>query len=107
MATSKKRTREIKIFWLSYDLGLRGDYEALYGWLDSKQAKECGDSVATFHSDRTSEELKDELTELLSETSKPRIYLISSSRGSFVIGKRKAAPWAGSFQNAVENALDQ
>ena len=107
MATGKKSIRETKRYWLSYDLGLRGEYEVLYGWLDSKQAKECGDSIATFHSDRTSEELKDELTEILIETSKPRIYLISSGRGSFVIGKRKAAPWAGYFQDAVESALDQ
>lgn len=107
MATGKKSIRETKRYWLSYDLGLHGDYDTLYGWLDSKEANECGDSVATFQSDRTSDELKIELTQLLSKTSKPRIYLISSNRGSFIIGKRKSAPWAGYFQDAVESALDQ
>ena len=35
-----------KFIWLSYDLGIRGDYESLYSWLDDHEAKECGDSVA-------------------------------------------------------------
>ena len=30
--------------WISYDLGVRGDYEGLYAWLDSHGAKECGDT---------------------------------------------------------------
>ena len=34
--------------WLSYDLGVRGDYEGLYAWLDKHQAKECGDNIAYF-----------------------------------------------------------
>ena len=28
--------------WISYDLGVRGDYENLYSWLDTHGAKECG-----------------------------------------------------------------
>ena len=35
-----------KFIWLSYDLGIGGDYESLYSWLDNHEAKECGDSVA-------------------------------------------------------------
>ena len=34
--------------WLSYDLGIKGDYAALYIWLDEHKALECGDSIATF-----------------------------------------------------------
>ncbi len=30
--------------WLSFDLGVRGDYKGLYHWLDQHDAKECGDS---------------------------------------------------------------
>jgi len=32
--------------WMSYDLGVKGDYEGLYAWLDDHDAKECGNSVA-------------------------------------------------------------
>jgi len=32
-------------YWLSFDLGLRGNYELLYAWLDAMEAKECGDNV--------------------------------------------------------------
>ena len=32
-----------QMIWLSYDLGVDGDYENLYAWLDHKEAKECGD----------------------------------------------------------------
>ena len=32
--------------WMSYDLGVSGDYEGLYAWLDDHNAKECGNSVA-------------------------------------------------------------
>ena len=39
--------------WLSYDLGIRGDYESLYAWLDQHNAKECGDSLAFFKFDYT------------------------------------------------------
>jgi hypothetical protein len=35
-------------YWLSFDLGLQGDYDSLYAWLDKQGAQECGDSVATF-----------------------------------------------------------
>ena len=40
-----------KTFWLSYDLGLSGDYNSMYIWLDNHKAKECGDSLAVFKFD--------------------------------------------------------
>lgn len=113
MATEKRFRREKKRFWLSYDLGLRGDYSGLYEWLDSKDAKECGDSVATFLTDRTKEELEEEIKEILPENSKARVYLIAPTGngkllGKFLLGRRKsAAPWTGFFEAAVDNALDQ
>jgi hypothetical protein len=94
--------------WLSYDLGLRGDYESLYEWLDEKGAEECGDSIATFITDRSRDQLRDSLAEILSESPKARIYIVSmAGGGKFIFGRRKAAPWTGSFQTAVESALDQ
>ena len=37
-----------KAIWLSFDLGVAGDYPGLYKWLDEHDAVECGDSVAFF-----------------------------------------------------------
>ena len=33
-------------FWLSYDLGVGGDYPGLYQWLDDHQAVVCGNNMA-------------------------------------------------------------
>ena len=35
-----------KAVWISFDLGVSGDYEGMYSWLDSHGAKERGDSLA-------------------------------------------------------------
>ena len=35
-----------KAIWVSFDLGVRGDYEGIYTWLDEHGAEECGDSLA-------------------------------------------------------------
>jgi hypothetical protein len=94
--------------WLSYDLGLRGDYESLYEWLDERSAEECGDSIATFLTTQTRDELQDSLVDVLEGSPKARIYIITKDGGgTFIFGKRKAAPWTGSFQSAVASALDQ
>ena len=37
-----------QLVWLSFDLGVNGDYDGMYTWLDAYKAKECGDSMATF-----------------------------------------------------------
>lgn len=84
----------MKRYWLSFDLGLRGKYEKLYEWLDNMEAKECGDSVATFKTEKTREQIEQELSEFLDE--KARIYIIDLKKGGkFIFGKRKVAPWAG------------
>lgn len=92
-----------KRYWLSFDLGLHGNYEDLYEWLDQGGAKECGDSVATFLSDKTREEIAQELSQILGPDKKARVYLINLKQGGkFMIGRRKAAPWAGHSPQAVE-----
>lgn len=86
-------------YWLSYDLGLRGNYDELYEWLDRAEARECGDSTATFVSDRTRAQIKAELAKLLGKTA--RVYLIGKEsngkfRGGFILGHRKQRPiWQG------------
>jgi hypothetical protein len=92
-----------KAIWLSYDLGVQGDYESLYQWLDSRGAVECGDSLAFFwlDSDGTAipEQIKKDLEGAIKADSKARIYIIwrqdNSVRGKFIFGRHKAPPWSG------------
>ena len=90
--------------WISYDLGVRGDYEGLYLWLDEHKAKECGDSVAVLSYRYTGElldHLKADLKESVATDKRTRIYVIwrdrstKSVRGRFVFGGRRSAAWAG------------
>lgn len=85
-------------YWLSYDLGLRGNYDELYEWLDRLDARECGEAMATFESDETREQIKSELGKLLGKSA--RVYLIGKTKsgkfsGSFIVGQRKRSPWQG------------
>lgn len=86
-------------FWLSFDLGLRGNYEELYQWLDAAGSQECGNDVATFVMNKTREQITAELSKILGTN--PRIYLIGRGKkgrvaGRFVLGRRKKRPpWSG------------
>jgi hypothetical protein len=94
-------------YWLSFDLGLQGDYDVLYGWLDQQSAHECGDSVATFKSKKTREQIAGELKLLFDDKKKPRVYLISMKQGGkFVLGRRKRAPWTGYADVSVGSGED-
>jgi hypothetical protein len=92
-----------KAIWLSYDLGVQGDYESLYQWLDSRGAIECGDSLAFFQlvSDGTPipDQVKKDLEGTIKADSKARIYIIwrqeNSVKGKFIFGQHKAPPWSG------------
>lgn len=88
--------------WMSYDLGVTGDYESLYAWLDDHNAKECGNSVAYFsfsYDGDLLESLKAEIEDAVSLNKRARIYIIyrddKKMRGRFIIGGRKSAPWDG------------
>jgi hypothetical protein len=94
-------------YWLSFDLGLHGDYDALYGWLDQQDARECGDNVATFESKKPRDEIVKELKNLVDDKKNPRIYNISRKQGGkFALGKRKRAPWTGYAEVAVGSGED-
>lgn len=91
-------------YWLSFDLGLQGDYESLYSWLDKQKAKECGSSVATFVSRKTRDQIVRELSGILDQRKNPRIYIISTKQGGkFILGKRVVAPWTGYAQVSLES----
>lgn len=93
-----------RMIWISYDLGIRGDYEGMYAWLDDHEAVECGDSFALVKYDVKKDlmkELKADLSETLSLQKRTRIYVIhldsqtKKMKGTFLFGGRKAAPWSG------------
>jgi hypothetical protein len=91
-------------YWLSFDLGLQGDYEGLYGWLDKQNAKECGGGVATFVSRKTRDQIVRELSGILDQKRKPRIYIITRSLGGkFLFGRRVVPPWLGYAQVSLES----
>ena len=88
--------------WLSFDLGIRGDYEGLYAWLDDHGAKECGESLATLmfeYEKNLPDELAEELKSAIELDRKSRFYVIwkedGKMKGRFVVGKRRASPWQG------------
>jgi len=99
--------------WLSYDLSVKGDYENLYTWLDSYNAKECGDSMATFFWESEAiENIKMEISSSLKVSitfsKKDRVYLVFKKEdetyaGAFIIGSRKASPWEGYSQEQISD----
>ena len=104
-----------KSFWLSYDLGIKGDYESLYVWLANLDAVECGDCTAYFvmeinKNEDPIERLKKDLEENVTILKNERIYVVwregSRVRGRFIFGTRKAPPWAGygPFQPTTEES---
>ena len=100
--------------WLSYDLGVSGDYEGIYSWLENHGAKECGSSVAflksyEFEGDLL-ESLKADVGEAVTLNRRSRIYVIFSedgrTRGRYLVGKRKSPPWTG-FGDQFEQEFDE
>ena len=102
--------------WLSFDLGIKGDFPGLYAWLDNHSAKECGNSVAyidyTYKSNLASE-LKKDLEANIEFKQGDRIYFIRKKEfgndinigGKFIIGKRKSNPWEG-YGDKGEDIID-
>ena len=90
--------------WISYDLGVRGDYEGLFSWLDAHRAKECGDSVAVLNYQYEGvlpDRLKADLENSIAVDKRTRIYVVfreratNKNKGSFLFGGRRPPPWAG------------
>jgi hypothetical protein len=90
--------------WLSYDLGLQGDYASLYQWLDAHGAKECGYSMALVnvdYADSLKDDLKEELANNISIDKETRIYIVyrdgdaGKNKDVFLFGGRREAPWTG------------
>ena len=98
------------LIWLSFDLGVRGDFEGVYSFLDAHNAKECGDNLAAFWFEYKRDlvaELTKEIKQCISIDRRTRIYALFPSpkgkhTGRFIIGKRKAPPWAGFAPSGVD-----
>lgn len=99
-----------KAIWLSFDLGIGGDYPGLYKWLDNHDAIECGDSVAFFKLPVTFSKanqidtiVKREIEASVRLRAGDRIYMVwretadstCAVKGDFIFGKRKGNPWEG------------
>ncbi len=100
-----------KSIWLTYDLGVGGDYKNLYAWLDDHNAVDCGNNFAylmmPYQKDMNDENfMQSILNSIESKVDlKPgnRIYVVRSfidgnqtkTKGSFIYGKRMASPWEG------------
>jgi hypothetical protein len=107
---------KIKSCWVSYDLGLKGDYNNLYTWLDNQQAVECGDSIAYFKfksNNNFIEEIKKSLLENVDFRKSDRVYMIyldtddgNKIKGKFLVGHRKRAPWESFSDKSFNTEVD-
>ena len=100
-----------KSIWISYDFGIRGDYEGLYTWLDQFDSIECGDNLALLKYKYTEDlinALKKDIKDSVDITKKTRIYVIwrddttKKMKGRFIFGTRKSPPWTGYAVNDIE-----
>ena len=98
--------------WLSYDLGLHGDFPGLYRFLDNQDAQEIGHSSATFMFETQAEDeegflraLETKIKEVMEVDKNTRLYVVCASKdqngaitrvyGKFLNGRRKSNPWKG------------
>lgn len=104
-----------KTLWISFDLGVNGDYEGMYAWLDNHAGRECGDSVAVIEYEPGSDllaDLKSDIERSVELNKKSRLYVIYRSddgrkiKGSFLLGSRKQAPWTG-YGASEEESSDE
>ncbi len=98
------------LVWISFDLGVRGDYEGMYAWLDEHETKECGESVACFSYEHSGDLLadltKDLWTKVQIDDKKNRINVIKlesgKMKGNFIFGRRRNAPWVGTAETSKQ-----
>ena len=101
--------------WIAYDLGVRGDYEGMYAWLDEHGAKECSGNLAYINFEYKKDllkELKADLGGAVTTNKRSRLYAIhldpttKKMKGKFLFGGRKAPPWAG-FAGGAQEVEDE
>jgi len=103
-----------KTIWISFDLGLKGDYTGLYAWLDKYAAKECGNSLAVLKYDiegNIPESIEQDIQKSVQLAPTDRVYVIWKDdtglvKGKFINGGRKRAPWIGFGQSGDSQIED-
>ncbi len=109
-----------KSIWLTYDLGVGGDYKNLYAWLDDNNAVDCGNNFAYLRVDTNNADSDNQLMDNLLSEIRSRVNLIPGNRlyvvrsyvengiaktkGSFIFGKRMSNPWEGYGSKPDESA---
>ena len=98
-----------KFVILNFGLGIRGDYDNLYTFLDKNKAIDCGNSNCVFEYHFRGSDLayEDKFTQLLEDIEKSvnfgkndRIYVVvhndeGNPKGKFIVGQRKTPVWDG------------
>ena len=111
-----------KTIFITYDLGIRGDFDSLYTWLDENNAEERGYGLAVIKKFSVDSSLKkdidfmrsvrDILAAKMKITSSDRIYMVWNSvendkiKAGFLFGKSKQAPWTGFAQKGGIGNID-
>ena len=97
----------VKHIVLNFDLGLKGDYNSLYTFLDNLEALEIGNCNAAFAMEFSKDDFQSIFDELQSRIASAvniektdRLYMIvtdhsNKMRGGFLFGDRKRAIWEG------------
>jgi hypothetical protein len=108
-----------KFVILNYDLGIRGEYDNLYIFLDTNKAIDCGNSNCAFeyhfkglnldYEDKFNQ-LKEDLDSIISFSKNDRVYVIvhndeGKPRGKFIFGQRKTPIWDGYAQKEQDDNL--
>ncbi len=103
-----------RTIWISFDLGIEGDYEGLFSWLDENSARECGNNLAVLTflvKNNLVNELLESLKQKVSFKEYDRIYVVyfddKKVKGKFIVGRRKAmAQWKGYAVKFAEDVED-
>lgn len=101
--------------WIYFDLGINGDYERMYEWLDNHDAHACGENLAFVrysYEENLFETLKADICNEVDLVPKNHIYVIFKDDpgnvvGKFLFGKRMKAPWIGYGSADEEEAEDE
>lgn len=109
-----------KVIFISFDFGLKSDYENLYKWLDENEAVERGYGMAYIKNFRVGKKLTTDkafvfhMRKVIKEKVKignnDRIYMIwngieddTKMRSGFIFGSAKQSPWTGYAQKSADD----
>lgn len=111
-----------KTIFITYDFGMKGDYEGLFKWLDEHNAEERGYGIGIIKKYNYNSLIKTdieflksvriELKNKIKISSNDRIYMIWNSieenkiAAGFLFGKSKQSPWTGYAQNNQIDNID-